>query len=87
MLKTRSELDAELIARVTDDRVFRERFLRNPKGVIEEVVGVHIPENFTIHVHEEDSMTVHLVLPPNDMLTQEDLAAVAGGMGQMGLWG
>ena len=85
MLKTRAELDAELIARVADDDAFRARFLENPKEVIQEVVGVAIPENFAIHVHEENSMTVHLVLPPSDRLTQEDLAVVAGGFGAF--WG
>ena len=85
MMKTRAELDAELIARVADDEDFRALFLENPKEVIQEVTGVAIPEDFTIHVHEEDSMTAHVVLPPSDRLTQEDLAAVAGGFGAF--WG
>ena len=84
-MKTRAELDAELIARVADDDAFRARFLENPKEVIQEVVGVAIPENFTIQVHEEDSMTAHVVLPASDRLTQEDLAVVAGGFGAF--WG
>ena len=86
-MKTRTELEAELIARVADDEDFRARFLESPKEVIQEVTGVAIPEDFNVQVHEESSMTVHLVLPPSDRLTQDDLAAVAGGMGQMGLWG
>ena len=84
-MKTRAELDAELIARVADDDAFRARFLENPKEVIQEVVGVAIPENFTIQVHEENSLTAHIVLPPSDQLTQEDLVAVAGGFGAF--WG
>ena len=85
MMKTRAELEAELIARVADDDAFRARFLENPKEVIQEVVGVAIPENFIIQVHEENSMTAHIVLPPSDRLTQEDLATVAGGFGAF--WG
>ena len=85
MMKTRAELEVELIARVADDDAFRARFLENPKEVIQEVVGVAIPENFTIQVHEENSMTAHIVLPPSDRLTQEDLATVAGGFGAF--WG
>ena len=85
MMKTRAELDAELIARVADDDAFRARFLENPKEVIREVTGAAIPEDFTIQVHEEDSTTVHLVLPPSGRLTEGELAAVAGGMGAF--WG
>ena len=84
-MKTRAELDAELIARVADDDAFRARFLENPKEVIRDVVGVAIPEDFTVLVHEENSMTAHIVLPPSDRLTQEDLAVVAGGFGAF--WG
>ena len=84
-MKTRAELDAELIARVADDDAFRARFLENPKEVIQEVVGVAIPENFTIQVHEENSLTAHIVLPPSDRLTREELAVVAGGFGAF--WG
>ena len=84
-MKTRGELDAQLIARVADDDAFRARFLENPKEVIQEVMGIAIPEDFTVHVHEENGTTVHLVLPPSDQLTQEDLAVVAGGFGAF--WG
>ena len=81
MMKTRAELDAELIARVADDEAFRARLLENPKAVIQEATGIAIPEDFTIQVHEENSMTAHVVLPPGDQLTEGDLAVVAGGSG------
>ena len=84
-MKTRPELDAELIARVTDDEVFRTRLLENPKEVIQEATGIAIPEDFNIKVHEEDSTTAHIVLPPGGQLTEGDLAAVAGGFGAF--WG
>ena len=84
-MKTRAELDAELIARVTDDEAFRTRFLENPKEVIQEALGIDIPEDFSIQVHEENSMTAHVVLPPSGRLTEADLAFVAGGFGAF--WG
>ena len=85
-MKTRTELEAELIARVADDDAFRARFLENPKEVIQEVVGVAIPEGFTIHVHEENSMAAHIVLPSSGQLTEADLAVVAGGNGLISSW-
>ena len=77
--KTRAELDAELIARVADDVAFRAQLLENPKEAIQQATGLAIPENFTIQVHEENSMTAHVVLPPSGQLTGEDLELVAGG--------
>ena len=85
-MKTRPELDAELIARVTDDEAFRTRLLENPKEVIQEATGIAIPEDFTIQVHEEDSMTAHIVLPTGGQLTEADLAVVVGGNGLISSW-
>ena len=79
--KTRAELEAELVARVTVDDAFRARLLENPKEAIRQAAGIDIPEDFTIQVHEENSVTVHLVLPASDQLTEADLSAVAGGLG------
>ena len=84
-MKTRGELDAELIARVTDDDAFRAFLLENPKEAIRQASGIDIPEDFTVQVHEENSMTAHIVLPPTDRLTEADLAGVAGGFGAF--WG
>ena len=86
LMKTRTELDAELIARVTDDEDFRARLLENPREVIQEAVGIDIPEDFTFHIHEENSMTAHVVLPSADRLTDADLELVAGGSGLISSW-
>ena len=85
LLKTRTELEAELIARVAGDDAFRARLLENPKEAIRDAAGIDIPQDFTVQVHEENSTTVHLVLPPSDQLTESDLSAVAGGLGNYSL--
>ena len=85
-MKTRAELDAELIARVTDDEDFRALLLENPKDAIRQATGIEIPEEFTIHVHEEDSVAAHIVLPPSGQLTEADLAVIAGGNGLISSW-
>ena len=53
--------------------------LENPTEVFQEVVGVTLPEDFTIQIHQEDSMTAHVVLPPSGMLTEADLMLIAAG--------
>ncbi|MCY4513938.1 MAG: NHLP leader peptide family RiPP precursor [Candidatus Tectomicrobia bacterium] len=78
-MKTRAELDAELIARVTDDEDFRAFLLEDPKAAIQQATGIAIPEDFIIRVHEENGMTAHVVLPPSGKLTGEDLELVSGG--------
>ena len=82
--KTKAELEAELIARVADDEEFSALLLENPKEAIQRATGMTIPEEFTIQVHEENSMTAHVVLPASDQLTEADLELVAGGVGQPG---
>lgn len=86
LMKTRAELDAELIAKVTDDEAFRALLLENPKEAIRQATGIDIPEDFTIQVHEEGSMSAHIVLPPSGQLTEADLAVVAGGNGLISSW-
>ena len=85
-MKTRPELDAELIARVTDDEDFRALLLENPKEAIRQATGIAIPEDFTIQVHEENSMIAHVVLPPSGQLTEADLEWIAGGNGLISSW-
>ena len=86
LMKTRAELDAELIAKVTDDEAFRALLLENPKEAIRQATGIEIPEDFTIQVHEEGSTSAHIVLPPSGQLTEADLAVVAGGNGLISSW-
>ena len=67
------------MARAAEDGGFRVELVRDPKAVISSELGVLIPENFAIQVHEDSAISAHLVLPPSDQLTEEDLAQVAGG--------
>ena len=75
---TASEMHAHITTRAADDGAFRARLLEDPKGAIEQELGVTIPEGYTIEVHEESTTTAHLVLPPDSRLSQDDLAGVAG---------
>ena len=78
-MKTAQEIEKTVLDKANEDADFRARLLSNPKDAIEQAVGVTVPEGFTIKVHEEDSMTAHLVLPPTGKLSSADLSTVAGG--------
>ena len=86
LMKTRPELEAELIARVAGDDAFRARLLENPKEAIRDAAGIDIPDDFAIFVHEENSSSAHVVLPASSRLTEADLALVAGGNGLISGW-
>ena len=78
-MKTALEMQKTVIEKASEDADFRAQLLSNPNEAIQQAVGVTVPEGFTIKVHEEDSTTAHLVLPPNNKLSSADLSAVAGG--------
>ena len=78
-MQTAQEMEKAVLTKASEDADFRAQLLSNPTEAIQQAVGVTIPEGFTIKVHEEDSMTAHLVLPPTSKLSSADLSTVAGG--------
>ena len=76
---TMREMKAHISAKAIEDVEFRARLLKNPKSVIAEELDVDIPEQFSVHVYEDDGITAHLVLPTSDHLTEAELSQVAGG--------
>lgn len=76
---------ADLMRRALTDQSVRSRLKSDPTTVLREH-GVHVPDGATIHVHEPDERTAHLVLPvvrggrSPDQLSDEELNRVAGGI-------
>jgi hypothetical protein len=70
-----------LRGKTIEDDELRERLKRDPKGTIKEEVGVEIPADVEVAVVEDTPTHFHLILPakPTGELSDEDLAAVAGG--------
>ena len=79
-METPKEMRMKIVGKASEDAEFRARLLSDPKGAIEQELGVTIPASLSIEVHEEESdATAHLVLPPASRLNEGDLQAVAGG--------
>lgn len=53
-----------LLIRAVKDEAWRQELLTNPKALIERELGITIPQDMTVVVHEDTGTTVHLVLPP-----------------------
>ena len=72
---------AALTPAVTDADA-RERFLADPKAVLV-AAGLDLPEGFTVTAREGDAAELTITLPalldPDADLSEEQLAAVAGG--------
>ena len=59
---------------------FRQQLLSDPKTTICQELGITMPESMTIKVHESDMQTVHLALPPDPNITEEQLEAISAGL-------
>lgn len=83
-VKTRKQLEAQLIDRALKDETFRQELVRDPKDVFERELSIRIPEHITVQVLEESPSKVYIVLPrspasPRRELVDEELEEVAGG--------
>lgn len=52
-----------LITRAWEDEGFKQQLLSNPKATIEKTLGVPLPDEVEIYVHEQTPTAIHLVLP------------------------
>ena len=77
---TVSALRQQLIEKATADREFRNQLMMDPKTAIEAEIGVTVPSEFNIEVHEDTATTSHLILPPAAQLGEADLEQAAGGI-------
>ena len=74
-----------VVAKAMKDASFRELLLKNPKAAIQKELGLELPQEVSVQVHQNSSTVIHLVLPqPLDVsservLSEADLAQVAGG--------
>ncbi len=78
-MKSVTEMRKHLIEKAGDNEEFRARLISEPKAVISEEFGVTMPENFNLHVMEDDAENSYLVLPPAARLTEEQLEDASGG--------
>ena len=76
---SRFDVERKLVDKASNDPAFRAALLADPKAVLEKELGIPIPAAISVTVHEESRSSIHLVLPPADKLSDDELAAVAGG--------
>lgn len=79
-MRSGDQMLQQIIEKSSVDESFRQALLNNPKATICDELGITIPESMTIKVHESDMQTVHLALPPDPNITEEQLEAISAGL-------
>jgi hypothetical protein len=84
-IKTRRDAEALLLERALREPAFRSTLIANPRGAIEQALGVKLPPEVRVTVLQETDRDLYLTLPPEPAreLTDSELAAVAGGYGKV----
>ncbi|MCY3940786.1 MAG: NHLP leader peptide family RiPP precursor [Gammaproteobacteria bacterium] len=79
-MPTADEMRNHLTDMAVENPDFRRQLIADPKGVIHQEFGIDVPDNIEIKVHESDMRTVHLALPPDPVLDEEQLQAISAGL-------
>ena len=74
------EMLKQIVDKSAIDEGFRQQLLADPKSAITGELGITMPESMNVVVHESDMQTVHLALPPDPNITEEQLEAVSAGL-------
>lgn len=79
-MRSGDQMLQQIVEKSAVDEQFRQALLANPKATISNELGITIPDSMNIKVHESDMQTVHLALPPDPNITEEQLEAISAGL-------
>lgn len=79
-MQTAEDMRRHLTEKAAEDMEFRKQLVSDPKTVMSQEFGITIPDGIEVQVHESDMNTVHIALPPTQVLNEEQLEAVAAGL-------
>ena len=79
-MRSGDDMLREIVEKSALDADFRQQLLADPKTTISAELDIAIPESMNIRVHESDMQTVHIALPPDPNLTEEQLEAISAGL-------
>ncbi len=79
-MQSAEDMRVHLTDKAATDSAFRAQLIADPKGVMNQEFGISVPDNIDIVVHESDMRTVHLALPPDPVMDEEQLEAISAGL-------
>lgn len=69
-----------IIAKALKDKNFKEELMNDPKGVIEQELGIHLGKNVNVQILEESENKRYLILPAHsEEMSAEELEMIAAG--------
>ena len=79
-MRSGQDMLQQIVDKSALDANFKEQLLSDPKTTICQELGITMPESMNIKVHESDMQTVHVALPPDPNITEEQLEAISAGL-------
>lgn len=79
-MRSGDDMLKQIVQKSAIDADFRQQLLSDPKSTISKELDITIPESMNIEVHQSDMQTVHLALPPDPNITEEQLEAISAGL-------
>lgn len=80
MIKSAEEMQSHLVEKAAQNAEFRSQLLSDPKSIFAQEFGIEIPDSIQVQVHQNDLQNVHISLPPQSEMTEEQLEAVSAGL-------
>ncbi len=80
VMRSGDEMLKQIVEKSSLDSEFRQELLADPKSAICKELDITMPDSMSIQVHESDMQTVHIALPPDANITEEQLEAVSAGL-------
>ena len=79
-MRSGDDMLKQIVEKSALDTEFRQQLLNDPKSTISTELGITMPESMNVVVHESDMQTVHLALPPDPNISEEQLEAISAGL-------
>ena len=78
-LESQGDFYNEITKRALTDDTFAARVFADPKTAIRDDLGIDIPDFISVEVHQHSLDRVHVVLPPTEDLTEEQMEEILAG--------
>lgn len=79
-MRSGDEMLNQIVEKSALDDDFKQSLLADPKSAICGELGITMPETMNVVVHQSDMQTIHVALPPDPNITEEQLEAISAGL-------
>lgn len=62
---SKHEIEQKIFESVSEDQSLRKKLIDEPRSTVEDIIKEGLSPEINLIVHEEDTNTLHIVLPPD----------------------